>query len=311
MRPLKPDEIRGTWGTLLLPINADDSIDYGRLREEIAFQAKAGVDGIYSNGSAGEFHAQTEEEFDRVSAVLAEECGRHRLPFQIGVCHMSAQIARERLRRSRQLAPGAVQVVLPEWFALTMDEIVAFLRVMVAEAAPVGVVVYNPGHAKRVLAAAEWVEIFRRVPELVGVKVGAGDAGWYAAMAPVLARASVFVPGHTLATGVTLGAAGAYSNVACLSPAGAVRWAGLMRTDPGRALEWERAIQGFIRAHLLPFATEQHYTNCALDKLLAAIGGWANVGTRLRWPYRWIAEAEALRLTEVARRELPAGFFAE
>lgn len=39
---------------------------------------------------------------------------------------------------------------------------------------------------------------------------------------------------------------------------------------------------------MAPFATMHGCSNAALDKLLAAIGGWADVGTRLRRPYRWV-----------------------
>ncbi|GAA1263663.1 hypothetical protein GCM10009609_28540 [Pseudonocardia aurantiaca] len=71
-------------------------------------------------------------------------------------------------------------------------------------------------------------ELFGRlaaeVPALIGVKVPGGDDSWYARMAAAVGgRLAVFVAGHTLATGRARGAAGAYSNIACLRPEGAVR----------------------------------------------------------------------------------------
>src|SRR5688500_1119613 len=98
MSPLTAREIHGNWATLLLPIQEDDAIDYALLGEEIDHFIAARVNGIYSNGSAGEFYTQTEDEFDRVNTLLAERCHRARQPFQIGVSHTSAQIARERVR---------------------------------------------------------------------------------------------------------------------------------------------------------------------------------------------------------------------
>ena len=62
--------LRGNWATLLLPINADDSIDFARLDDALSFLAQAGLDGVYSNGTAGEFHNQTEAEFDRIQDCL-------------------------------------------------------------------------------------------------------------------------------------------------------------------------------------------------------------------------------------------------
>ena len=34
-------------------------------------------------------------------------------------------------------------------------------------------------------------------------------------------------------------------------------------------------------------------------------GNWANIGTRLRWPYRWIPEPEVQRLRKIAEESLP------
>jgi hypothetical protein len=41
---------------------------------------------------------------------------------------------------------------------------------------------------------------------------------------------------------------------------------------------------------------------------MAAIGNWADVGTRLRWPYRFVPESEAKRLQPLARKALPELF---
>ena len=51
MHPLSSSEIRGNWATLLLPLNADDSIDYGLLAAELDHFIAARVSGVYSNGT--------------------------------------------------------------------------------------------------------------------------------------------------------------------------------------------------------------------------------------------------------------------
>ena len=55
MNSLNRQNTVGNWGTLLLPINKDDSIDWVRLGEEIDVRIEVRVNGIYSNGTAGEF----------------------------------------------------------------------------------------------------------------------------------------------------------------------------------------------------------------------------------------------------------------
>lgn len=308
MQPLTAGEIRGNWATLLLPIAADDSIDVGLLADEIDTLIGCRVDGIYSCGTAGEFYNLSEDEFDRTSALLAERANRAAMPFQIGVSHMSPVISRHRLRRVVALRPSAVQVILPDWFPVTQAEAIAFLDEMADEAAGIGLVLYNPPHAKRRLNPAEIGELKRAVPLLVGVKVAGGDADWYAEMRRYAAGLSVFVPGHALASGMAQGAHGAYSNVACLNPAAAQSWYRQILADPPAALELERRIQGFLEAHVVPLLVEQKFSNQAADKLLAAIGGWSEISPRLRWPYRWFAESEAERLRPLARQQLPEFF---
>jgi dihydrodipicolinate synthase/N-acetylneuraminate lyase len=174
-----------------------------------------------------------------------------------------------------------------------------------AAAAGVPLLLYHPPHAKRVFPPAMLAEILGPVPEVVGVKLGDGDSAWYAEARRALADVAIFVPGHHLATGVAEDVAvGAFSNVACLSPAGAQRWTEMMGTDLDAALAIETRLRGFLDRHIAPFG-QQGYCNAALDKLLAAIGGWADTGTRLRRPYRWIDEAAVPALRETARAALP------
>jgi dihydrodipicolinate synthase/N-acetylneuraminate lyase len=309
MSPFTSTEIRGNWASLLLPINADESIDYSLLAAEIDNLIAASVSGIYSNGSAGEFFAQTESEFDRVNQLLAEKCEKARMPFQIGACHMSPQLSRDRLRRAKAWRPVAFQVVLPDWFPPSWPEIVAFLEAMASEAAPIPLVIYNPPHAKRRLAPDEWLKLIDRVPGIAGMKVPGGDEKWYRAMQPVMARVSVFIPGHTFAEGIARGAHGAYSNVACLSPRGAQRWCGLCQRDPAEAQRWQTKILAFWQARVAPLVTEHGLPNFAADKATAVAGGWLPGFTaRLRWPYRSATPEMIAKIASAARVEIPEFF---
>lgn len=305
MKTLTAPDIYGNWATLLLPINADESIDYGRLEEELNFLIRAGVNGLYSNGTAGEFHTQTEDEFDQIHERVAAYCEAANLPYQIGASHMSFQISLGRIRRSVAFKPSAFQVILADWFPLQESEMIVCLEHLARVADPIGLVLYNPPHAKRRLTPAQISTLKKAVPALVGVKVAGGDDAWYAEMRAHCAGLSVFIPGHHLATGFSQGAAGAYSNVACLHPVGAQRWYDLMRVDLPRALELEKRIREFFDSWISPYVTQHGYPNGAADKLLSVIGGWARIGSRLRLPYRWIDETEAVRLRDIAARLIP------
>ncbi len=298
--------IAGNWASLLLPIAPDDSIEFDKLGEEIDILIAANVDGIYSNGTAGEFHNQTEEEFDRIQALLAERCSASSTPFVIGACQPDPLIMLNRVRRASALYPAAIQVILPDWWPLTYAEATDFLNRAAETAGGIPLILYNPPHAKSVLTPKELGEVCASVPGVTGIKLADGDSAWYAEARQHLSDLSLFVPGHHLATGTKQGvAAGSFSNVACLSPRGAQKWTASMRSDIDAALDLERRICAFMDNHIVPFRQNMGFSNAALDKLLSAIGNWGPVGTRLRFPYRSIDASEAERLRRIAMSELP------
>jgi len=312
MKHLKYSEIYGNWATLLLATDKKGNIDFQKLADEIDVLVASKPNGIYSNGTAGEFYSQTEDEFERISLLLSEKCEKAGVCYQLGVSYMSPDVSLERLKSIRHLQPGAVQVILPDWFPVTLDEAVDFLLKMEEEAHGISMVLYNPPHAKRQLKPADWAFLKSKVPSLVGVKTfdHNADAEWYREMRERKNGLSVFIPGHRLVTGIQNGADGAYSNVACLNPFFAQRWFDMIRNDLPAALELEVRINKFMRELITPFITEQHFPNHACDRFMALLGGWADVGAKLRWPYHSIPEEMVLPVRNQAKKIIPE-FFTE
>ena len=85
------------------------------------------------------------------------------------------------------------------------------------------------------------------------------------------------------------GASGAYSNVACINPAAAQKWYEMMTDDMEGALELEARIQKFMSECIDPFI-RNGYPNHACDRFMALVGGCADFGSELRWPYMSIPE---------------------
>ena len=177
---------------------------------------------------------------------------------------MSPQISLERLKRIRYLHPGAVQVILPDWFPVTMQEAIIFLQKMEEEAQGISLILYNPPHAKRQLQPEDWVVIKKSISSFSGLKVfdQNADSGWYK-------RVNA-------------------NNMACLNPFMAQKWFEMIQTDLPASMEIESRINQFMSQLIAPFITELHYPNHACDRFMAQLGGWADVGSKLRWPYRSI-----------------------
>ena len=300
--------LRGTWAALLLPIRPDESIDYGCMQAELDFLCESGVNGIYSNGTAGEFFNQTESEFDKISGMIAHKCQKSNMPFQIGASHSSPIVSLERMKRTKSLRPEAFQIIMPDWVATNQEEQILFLKRMAEVAAPIPLVLYCPGHAKNKFLPADLKRLSDAIPELRGVKVAASNSDWYREMRPISEQLAVFVPGHRLATGIREEvAAGSYSNVACLNPFAAQRWYKQMGEDLSAALEIESRILDFFQRCILPYSLAG-YSDMALDKFLAAVGGWCNVSTRLRWPYIGIGEGRIAQARQLGHNLLPEFF---
>lgn len=294
----------GVWASALVPWSPDDAVDLARLRDQLAVLASSGVDGIYAHGTAGEFHVLTTDEHRAVSELVADVCRATGTPFQIGANHMSAQTGLERARAAADLRPVAIQVTLPDWLPLSMDEVLRFLDVVALATAPVPLVLYNPPHAKTVLSPEQLGSVAARVPALAAIKVADGDEGWYSQMRSQCSSLALFVPGHHLATGHRRGAAGSYSNVAALSPGGAARWWRLIQEDPAAADQVETTIRAFFDDHIVPLQMSG-FGPPALDKALAHIGGWCDTGTGVRWPASSVPAEHAESLRAEARRRMP------
>lgn len=308
VQPLTASTLRGVWATALLPIRDDETIDFDRLATALDRVLASGVHGVYTNGTAGEFHTLTDAEYDRLHELVAQRCAAAGVPFQLGAGHPSGQLSLQRIARAAALRPSAIQVVLPDWLPLGPDEVLAAVARMAEVADGVPLVLYNPPCAKTQVPPELHGRLAAEVPALIGVKVPGGDDDWYRRMADAVGgRLAIFVAGHTLASGYARGAAGAYSNVACLSPSGAARWYAQITTDLAAALAFERRLRGFLDTRIAPLA-RAGYSDPALDKALAAIGGWAPIGTRVRWPHRRVPEERIPALRAAAREAVPELF---
>lgn len=297
--------LQGIWGAVLLPINTTGAIDWVALAEEIDILCASGLSGIYTNGTAGEFHTQTEAEFDRLTDLVASRSTALGIPFQIGLCHSNPRVARDRLARCRGIGASGAQIILPDWWPPSNPEIDRFIDGMQETAEMMPLILYNPPHAKVRLTLQRIADLRMRAPGLIGAKLPGGDAAWYADRRRLLNGFSVFVAGHTIAFGRPLGADGAYSNVACLSPRGALLHWKLAVEDPVHAVDIEARIQLFMKTYVMPLVASHGLSHAALDKLMAAAGRWGPVSERMMWPHESAPTGAVEAVASAMRATLP------
>ncbi len=294
----------GVWAAVLLPLDLQGDIDRDGLVADVETLCRSGVDGLYTNGTAGEFHLVDEAEFDMITDIVASICSKRRVPFQIGLCDTNPRRSLDRARRCRGLGAAGFQVILPDWFPVTDGEATNFLTGIAQAAEETPLVLYNPPHAKRRLSIADLARLADAVPSLAGLKLPGGDDAWYADAGVLFERLSVFIPGHHMASGALKGAHGSYSNMACLSPAATAAWWRRISRDPDEALRIEDIIRAFFAAHITPLIERDGISNFAVDKMLAAIGGWSTVSGSVRWPHDSVPRGVTEAVGRQARRDM-------
>ena len=71
MKPLKASTLKGTWSTLLLPLDDQEEIQWPQVDDQLNALSADGADGIYFNGTACEFFSQSDDEFLRLARTTA------------------------------------------------------------------------------------------------------------------------------------------------------------------------------------------------------------------------------------------------
>jgi 4-hydroxy-tetrahydrodipicolinate synthase len=77
--------LHGVWAAVPTPFDEWGHFDPGVLRENVRRLHTAGVHGVYTTDSDGEFYAIELDEFRRIADTLADESRRLGIPTQMGV----------------------------------------------------------------------------------------------------------------------------------------------------------------------------------------------------------------------------------
>src|SRR5260370_11305110 len=95
---LTRDNLHGVWAAIATPFDDHDRFDEEVFRENIRRLHAAGVHGVYTTDSDGEFYAIEFDEFRRIVAVFADETQRLDFPSQVGVTWCNSEGMLDRLR---------------------------------------------------------------------------------------------------------------------------------------------------------------------------------------------------------------------
>lgn len=245
-----PPEFRGAYTAIVTPFSTDGSaIDFGRLREQIAFQAAGGVRGIVIAGTTGESPTLEEAEYRELVTRGIEIARPLGLQVIVGTGSNSTHHACELQRFAAGAGADAALSVNPYYNKPGQEGLYRHF-VTQAEAAELPVMLYNIPGRSGVALTPETVERLSRHPNIKALKEATGSCdscGEIAARCPGLAVLSGD-DGLTLPF-MALGAVGVVSVLTNVVPGRvSALCAAALGGRMGEALAIHRELAGLTRA---------------------------------------------------------------
>lgn len=154
--------------------------DRGRLAEAIFRRGVRsmlthGTRHLYVFGTAGEGFAVTEQQFDQIVAVFADEMRQGGAEPMVGVINLSLGTIVERIERCRGRGVRHFQISLPSWGALGEVELFEFFRQVCGRFRDCQFIHYNLPRTKRLVTGKEYGRLAEEHPNLVATK-NCGDS---------------------------------------------------------------------------------------------------------------------------------------
>ncbi len=200
-----PERITGILTPNITPVDAQGQIDEERLRGYVDWLIERGVDGLYPNGSTGEFVRFTREERRRIVQVVVEQA-RGRVPILAGAAEANVKETIGACDEYGEMGVRAVAIVAPFYYRLSSEGVYAYFR-EIADNVSVDVTVYNIPLFASPIDVPTVVRLASECPRVVGIKDSSGDlpnmmrmiaairpirddfsflTGWDAALVPML-----------------------------------------------------------------------------------------------------------------------------
>ena len=289
MPPTPPATLHGVWAAQPIAWNDRDEFDPDSYESDIAYLCSAGIHGIYSGGTTGEFYALDFDEFVKTNTVMLRVAHSLAVPVQVGVTGLSTRQVIKRARWAAEHGTEGVQVALPFWLPLNDDEVVTFFEDVGRAAGASYIVLYDTMRAKRTISPQLLARIRESAPNLTGVKYG-GELQQIGRLLEAAPGYAVFTDETDLCEAGKLGATGTYSSIVLTNPALMLAlYDACSRSDDALAAKLTARIQRWMTEAVYPLyagVTDNAYWDSAIDRLQAMLNPNMRCGLRCRGPYK-------------------------
>jgi dihydrodipicolinate synthase/N-acetylneuraminate lyase len=296
----------GPWAGLPVAWTDDDRFDEATYRADVARCCAAGVPGVYTAGTTGEFYAMEFDEFKAITRATVEECRLGGKPVMIG-CTSTYNIgAARRAAYAAELGADAIQIALPFWMEIGDDQIVPFFKQVADASGGLPMSVYETTRAKKVLTIDQHRAIKEAAPSYMVVKANADTVGRTPEGCRTLSEfVNVFIGENEFARLGRLGAKGGCSSLIYWNPRVILAlWRQVEQQDWSNADATCQKIDkliGFLGEVFGP----RGLTDTAFDRLGGTTGGFLKCGLRSRGPYPSATEADVKTLHRWYQEHFP------
>lgn len=157
----------------ITPVDARGNIDEDKLRGYVDWLIEHGVDGLYPNGSTGEFVRFTPEERRRIMTIVVDQT-RGRIPVLAGAAEANAKETIAACNAYGDMGVQAVAIVAPFYYRLGSEAVYQYFR-EIADAVRVDVTLYNIPLFASPIPVDIVVRLANDCPRVVGIKDSSGD----------------------------------------------------------------------------------------------------------------------------------------
>jgi dihydrodipicolinate synthase/N-acetylneuraminate lyase len=290
---LTRETFTGPWAGLPVAWTVDNRFDETTYRGDVTRCCQAGVPGVYSGGTTGEFYAMEFDEFQQIARATVEACHACGKPAMIGCSSTYTLGAVRRAQFAAELGADAIQVALPFWMEMGEEQIVPFFKEVAAACGGIPISIYETTRAKRVLTLKQHRDIHSAVPNYLMVKSNADTLGVTPEGCAALSEfVNVFV-GESLWNALgPQGARGSCSSMVYWNPRVILdAWREVKQQNwnaVGRCLEQIELLHQFLHDEFAP----KGFTDTAYDRLGGVASGFLKTSLRSRPPYPSASEED-------------------
>jgi len=283
---LSRTEMIGSWAGLPVAWNESLMFDEAAYRANVARTCHAGVPGIYTAGTTGEFYAMEFDEWKRITKVTVEECAKHGTPSMIGVTATYTLGAQRRAGYAAEAGADAVQVALPFWMELDDRQVVPFFKAVTDACPGLVLAIYDTPRAKKSLSLNQHRAIHENTGVYLAVKANTGTVGRTPQGCEQLSEfVNVWVSETDWSRLGPHGANGCASALVYMNPRVVLHMFELLQRKKWDELQvWTDMVRELISKGLAPF-TKKGFTDTAYDHLMGVVSGFLAMNVRSRGPY--------------------------